>query len=75
MAPIKEVEFPGVLIKNLRSWYFHQPTRTGFPLVQGIPGKSGILLEDQGKVRGENFYPCKFLTSIKKSYAHSNVCS
>ena len=23
----------------------------------------------------ENCYPCKFLTSIKKSYAHRNVCS
>ena len=54
---------------------FHEPTRTGFPLGQGSPRKSGSLLEDQRKVRGENFYPCKFLTSIKKSYARRNVYS
>ena len=75
MAPIKEVEFPGGFIRNLRSWYFHQPTRTGFPLGQGSPGKSWNLLEDQGKVRAENFYSCKFLTLIKKSYAHRNMCA
>ena len=27
------------------------------------------------KVRKENFHPCNFLTSIKKSFARGNVCS
>ena len=29
----------------------------------------------QRKVTEENLHPCKFLTSIKKSYAHRDVCS
>ena len=75
MTPEKEVEFPGVFIENHSSWLvtleFPQLTRVRFPLGQG---KSGNLSEDQEKVRGENFYPCKFLTSIKKSYAQLYNC-
>ena len=56
MAPKKEVEISGVLMKNV--WNFltsllltleFPPTREGFPLGQGSQGKSGNLLEDQGK--------------------------
>ena len=32
-------------------------------------------LEKVGKVREENFYPCNFLTAIKKPFAHRNMCS
>ena len=62
---------------------------TEFSLGQRSQGKSGNLVEDQGKSEKleifwktkkskksqENFYPCKFLTSTKKSYAHKNVCN
>ena len=80
VAPKKEVEISGVLMKNV--WNFltsliltleFPPTREGFPLGQGSQGKSGNLLEDQGKsgkfeifwksqgnVREDNLYPCKF---------------
>ena len=64
-------------------------TTTGFSLGQRSQEKSGNLVEDQGKSEKleifwktkksrksqENFYPCKFLTSTKKSYAHKNVCN
>ena len=53
----------GVGLRPLNS---HQPRRVGFPLSQGSQGKSGNFLEDQEKVRGENFYPCKVLISMKK---------
>ena len=66
MAPKKEVEFSGVLIKNHRSWFvtleFPPPTKAWFPLSQGSHEKLGNLLGDQGNVRGENFYLCKLLT-------------
>ena len=77
MAPIKEVEFhkKGVFIKILRSWFVtleFPPTNKDRVFIGS--GKSGKV-RDQRKVRGENFYPCKFLTSTKKSHANSNVCS
>ena len=51
---------------GLRPLDSHQPRRVGFPLSQESQGKSRKFLEDQGKVRGENFYPCKVLISMKK---------
>ena len=41
---------------------FPPPTKAWFPLSKGSQEKSGNLLEDQGNVRGENFYLCKLLT-------------
>ena len=34
-----------------------------------------LLENKKSRKSQENFYPCKFLTSTKKSYAHKNVCS
>ena len=79
VAPIKEMEFPGMFIENLRSWFetleCPPSNKDRVSSGSGSPKKSENFLEDQGKVRGENFCPCTFLTSIKKSYVNRNVCS
>ena len=70
---------------NPRIQVVHKFMITGFPLGQGNQGKSRNMLEGQGtsgkleifleKVREENFYPCSFLTSVKKSFACRYVWS
>ena len=79
----KLVEFLRVLDFDL--WNFHQQGQ-GFHSVRevweffrasGKVRKIRYILENK-KVREkseESFYPCRFLTSIKKSYARRNVCS
>ena len=59
------------------------PTKAEFPLQESqgicyrIRKSQGNLIffgKRQGKVKEENYYPCKFLT-FKKPYACRNVCS
>ena len=81
----EKLEFPLVLVFDL--WNFHQQDGKVFTL-SGKSGKVRKFVRGLGKVRlirdflekvrensKENFYSCKFLVSIKKSYARRNVCS
>ena len=62
-------------------WNFHQQ-RQGFhskKVREFVTGSGKVreiwyFLEKDGKVKEENYYPCKFLT-FKKPYACRNVCS
>ena len=50
------------------------PSRKVREFVRGS-GEVREIRDFLGKVREKNFYPCNFLTSIKKSIAHRYVCS
>ena len=78
------MEFPRVLFFDL--WNFHHQRSDRFSSQSGKSekvwefvrgkGKSGKLeiFLQKSEMTEENFYPCWFLTSIKKSYAPRNMC-
>ena len=70
MAPIKEVEFPGVFIKNLRSWFviFEFP-RTNKDRVSTGAGKSEKvreLVRGSKKSQGRKFLSMQIFNFNKK---------
>ena len=72
MAPKKEVEKPQDLVFDLGI----STNKGRVPILLGKSGKVREFVRGSGKVREENFYPCKFLTFKKnRKKMHVEMCA